>query len=96
MEIPLKSTFHAAVARQYCALCQNSDRVARGRTRYEVQFENCERRLKINSLVMCKQCYERHLAEYLDFCCYDWENIWFRFSDKNTQYKYDSRFRCND
>lgn len=95
--IPLKSTYHDAIGRRHCASCRRADRVAKGQPRYAVWFEDFDDGLKINSLTMCQRCYECVLAEYVEFCCYDWNDIRFQFGGRHTTlYRFDSRFRCND
>jgi hypothetical protein len=96
--IPLKTTYHDAISRQRCASCEKTDCIAKGMPRYDVWFEDFDEvGLKINSLSICQDCYECAVAEYVEFCCYDWSAIWFRFGGNNTTlYRFDSRFRCND
>lgn len=96
--IPLKTTYHDAISRQRCASCEKTDCIAKGMPRYDVWFEDFDEvGLKINSLSICRPCYECAVAEYVEFCCYDWSAIWFRFGGNNTTlYRFDSRFRCND
>ena len=94
--IHFKCPYHTALAHLCCVSCQRQGKVGKGRPHQCVWFEEYAESLQIKSFLICAQCYERVLAEYLDFCDYDWENVWFRFSDRSTRYKFDSRFQSND